>query len=294
MSENLLITLPNVSYAEAEAIVSTAYKKPFKVTTINSFIRPLIEKLAIRHPDWTFLAIRDAASTSNCTIEVCAFEMFVKQECIGRLNKWYSYHSDSWLFSVTNDRIKEKAKRGDSIRSKSIDTTVKTVEKYCSPLGLTELFSKAAGQAGSKLEMLRDRDLGRVSQLWREGRVAISKFVLDNWDAYTATASEDEREILLNLPEHTHAAALTSDVYHNYSRTRGNAYMVYLQGDKYVTNDKSLTGGAALTIKTHEELTEGQRHKIGMLKLVEDNTTLEGIGFRSSATSFIIYGDKNV
>jgi hypothetical protein len=42
---------------------------------------------------------------------------------------------------------------------------------------------------------------------------------------------------------------------------------------------------------TNDDLTEPMKHKLGILKLVEDGQAVEGVGFRHSDDTFILFGD---
>jgi hypothetical protein len=46
-----------------------------------------------------------------------------------------------------------------------------------------------------------------------------------------------------------------------------------------------------VTELTNDDLTEPMKHKLGILKLVQDGQAVEGVGFRHSDDTFILFGD---
>jgi hypothetical protein len=65
---------------------------------------------------------------------------------------------------------------------------------------------------------------------------------------------------------------------------KGNAYIVFIDGVNYSVQK----GKDPLEIKTSEELPDFMRRAVGLLKLVEDNQVIEGVGVRANETTFLV------
>jgi hypothetical protein len=64
----------------------------------------------------------------------------------------------------------------------------------------------------------------------------------------------------------------------------GDAYIVFIDGVNYSIQK----GKDPLEIKASEELPDFMRRAVGLLKLVEDNQVIDGVGVRASETTFLV------
>ena len=70
----------------------------------------------------------------------------------------------------------------------------------------------------------------------------------------------------------------------------GNMHLVLLDGMDYALQK----GGEPPTIKASEQLPDYMRRAIGLLKLVEDNQVIHGVGYRADANTFMVVNKEEV
>jgi hypothetical protein len=70
----------------------------------------------------------------------------------------------------------------------------------------------------------------------------------------------------------------------------GNMYLVLLDGMDYAIQK----GNDAPTIKASEQLPDYMRRAVGLLKLVEDNQVIHGVGYRANANTFMVINKEEV
>ena len=65
---------------------------------------------------------------------------------------------------------------------------------------------------------------------------------------------------------------------------KGNAFIVFIDGIHYSVQK----GKDPLQIKESDELPDFMRRAIGLLKLVEDNQAVSGVGLRVNESTFLV------
>lgn len=296
------LALPNV---EVDAYVQARFKEFLagntrKTFTLGEFgisehIQPLIEKLALKRPEWRFVASygnfhsRDDADLI-IDFEVKDFQVFDKREVLGAVELGsYSYKTKLHNFNIGNHRTSQALSRATAYKTSNINKAVKLVLKHFGAKDDQELYDQAYMVGVDKLSGQLREKTGVVRRLWAGSDDKAFAYILARWDDFLMSITDvREREALHRLPEIQEEALLLNTLYKTGTTSGGDAYTIYQQGDYYLMCDDA--GGLAK--KSSDELPNNVRHKLGVLKLVKDGQAVSDIGFRANETTFMVFKDK--
>lgn len=246
--------------------------------SIHSALNPLISKLALRHPEWTFVGEHGEYHSGGYTVK--RFRIYEGIESLG------SVHVSTWrdvTFEIRNTRIAKSMARRGYKSTKDMDKALKIVESMFSAKDVQETFEegreKAAGVMQSKV-WNTDREFSRT---WNDLTPAIVTYVTLNLDQIRPTleaygAPANSLDALTGRHEEAKKAKTISQ-----ARQRGDGATVVLFGDRYIVSRMGNT-----QLMTASQLSEDIRTKLGVLKLVENEQIIEGFGMRVNSTVFYL------
>jgi len=298
----LPLALPNV---EVDAYVQARFKefntgnnkKTYTLGRygISEFIHPLIEKLALKRPEWRFVAKYGSFNGVPNEVlivdfEVRDFQVFDKRELLGVVELGsYSYKTKLHNFHIGNDRTSQALARASSYKTSNMDKAVKLVLKHFGAKDDRELYDQAYMNGVEKLSSQAREKSNMVRRLWSSNDDKAFAFIIGHWDKFLMSIADvRERQALSKLPELQEESLLLTTLYKTGTTSGGDAYTICQQGDYYLmTNDAGV-----LEKKSGDELPNNVRHKLGVLKLVKDGQAVSGIGFRANETTFMVFRDK--
>jgi hypothetical protein len=278
------INLPNVSGEKAlqeYAKDRSANVSEYTFSGAQYDIHPMVEKLALKHPEWRFEAFRVHLSDPNNCLFATGFEVSFNREKLGRFWVQRNYGaSGGSTFCITNQRIRENLQRGDSLKTAKLDTAIKKVEKNFSPLNETEFFEQRSMIGLDGIGDIRSA-IGRDIRYAWENALHIHKFIRSKWDEFLSTLDVQIKSEMEVIPEKE--ALLAKMV----RLTTAPAYIIVIKDSKYLVKKDDV-----LSIWDADALPEIVRRKLGILKLVKDGTFIEGSGYRQDEFMFLISGDE--
>lgn len=264
------------------------------VATMDTFLAPLIERLALAHPEWQFKAhyCRKyyGQSTGNAEFAkvIERVQVVDKYEALGELG--YDYISKGKQFLVTNHRTEKMRERGSGMKTIHLDKACKHVEKYFGRMNHDEKIEHATTQATRIVWQAKNGATYPVNGAWNIVNDIAKDFVVDNLEKFkefinqcdptTVTVSRAIAEVE-KLPE---LMAEMKGVNVIDEMWRGNkATLVLLDGMNYIVKHAN-----QVEIKTSEELPDYVRRGVGMLKLVDNQHAISNIGIRVNDTTFVV------
>ena len=296
------LALPNVdvdTYVQArfKEFLVNSNKRTFTLGEfgISEHIQPLIEKLALKRPEWKFAASygsfhsRDDADLI-IDFEVRDFQVFDKREVLGVVELGsYSYKTKLHNFNIGNHRTSQALSRATSFKTSNIDKAVKLVLKHFGAKDDRELYDQAYMNGVEKLSSQAREKNNMVRRLWSNSDDAAFAFIIGHWDKFLMSITDvRDRQSLSKLPEIQEEALLLNTLYKTGTSPGGDAYTICQQGDYYLMTNN----GGVLEKKSGDELPNNVRHKLGVLKLVKDGQAVSDIGFRANETTFMVFKDK--
>jgi hypothetical protein len=262
---------------------------------ITPFLQPFIEKLALKYPQWTFEEDNTNYKWDNSTgksiktdLQALCFKVMDKREELGQVYT-QSYHSShGQQFCIDNFRVSQLRERGNGMKTIHEKKALKHVDKFFGKKNLDEKLKDATTQAqqciyrvSSDLNQKFDWEWNRIEEV---GKQFIMRNHFEEFVGYVnENAHPNSHNVnMAELPEKFErkmSARQVSDAF-----DKGKHYLVYVDGQNYAIFRKN----EPTQIKVSEELPEFIRRSVGLLKLVEDNQIVSGIGCRVNATTYVV------
>ena len=255
-----------------------------KESIIDPFLKSFVEKLALKYPQWTFEEVHNTANHNNKTYEAYRFNVVDKREVLGTIDKEYTSNG-GWRYCVDNHRINGVRERGRGMKTIHEDKALKHVGKFFGKKNVNEKFTEATQVIGSALGSIHNQKRWDLSHKWEALSTHTQKFIHDNYAMFASSVTISKPSDTTNLEKLPSAIAEFSSVDAMQEALRkGDAYIVFIDGVNYSIQK----GKDPLEIKASEELPDFMRRAVGLLKLVEDNQVIDGVGVRANETTFLV------
>jgi hypothetical protein len=281
------INLPNV-----EMVIPPRTDGVECVAGTYPFMHPFIEALAVKHPEWKFVGTDYRTTmlegTSTIATVYRRFAVHAGKELLGHLWQDYSYGRRKDMYVIKNHRTEEALIRANAIKTSDVGKAVKLVEKMFYALTTKELMEQKLKEVYKAAEDLTSNKMRQAGYAEREVRGHIMGYVRAHLDA-----------VMLNIPDSAGRARLQeyftfsdeAKILHNVIDVLQSykGHKIIQRGSVYYA---AVRDGDGVKELTNEDLTEPMKHKLGILKLVEDGQAVEDVGFRHSNDTFILFGDE--
>jgi dynactin complex subunit len=250
---------------------------------IAPFLKSFIEKLALKHPNWMFIAYKATHLKGDVskTQFACGFKVVEKRETIGKIDFIHTRGKEA--FSITNRRIKDKRERGDSITTSDEKKAIRHIDKWFYRETVKELMDKQVGLANRKSYEFMNTHRDGVKHSWSELEEPMKRFIVDNYDAFLKTLYSPKlveiASIIHTTIEHAEAAIDIHD-----KLMANNAFVITI----LETGNYAIQKGMDISVKSSEELDSDMRRKLGMLKLIAVEQGVAGVGLKCSDDTFVV------
>jgi uncharacterized protein YfbU (UPF0304 family) len=165
------------------------------------------------------------------------------------------------------------------------DKALKHVGKFFGKKNVNEKFTEAHRDITNVLGQVHNQKRWDLSHKWDALQEHTQKFIYDNYAMFASTIDVTPNKVKDDLEKLPSAIAEFSSVDAMQEALRlGDAYIVFIDGLNYSIQK----GKDPLEIKASEELPDFMRRAVGLLKLVEDNQVIDGVGIRASETTFLV------
>jgi hypothetical protein len=256
-----------------------------KESVIDPFLKSFIEKLALKYPQWVFEEANISTDRTNKVYEAYRFNVVDKREVLGTIDKEYIHSGGGYRYCVDNHRINGVRERGRGMKTIHEDKAIKHVGKFFGKKNVNEKFTEATQIIGGALGHIHNQKRWDLSHKWDALENHAQKFIHDNYAMFVSAVEVTTNKVKDNLEKLPSAIAEFSSVDAMQEALRlGDAYIVFIDGVNYSIQK----GKDPLEIKTSEELPDFMRRAVGLLKLVEDNQVIDGVGVRASETTFLV------
>lgn len=254
-----------------------------------SFMHLFIETLAVKHPEWKFVGTDYRTSivegTSTIAYSFRRFEVYAGRELLGHLWQDYSYGRRKEMYVIKNHRTEEALIRANAIKTSDVKKAVKLVEKMFYTLTSKELIEQKLKEVYQAVNDLASIKMNQRRNAEGAVRGHIMSYVREHLDA-----------VMLNIPDPLDRAKLQQYFMYQDEAKILHGVIDVLQssrGHKLIQRGGVYYSAVDAGVKelTNDDLTEPMKHKLGILKLVEDGQAVEGVGFRHSEDTFILLGD---
>jgi hypothetical protein len=255
-----------------------------KESVIDPFLKSFIEKLALKYPQWTFEEVYCTNIGATRSYEAYRFNVVDKREVLGTIDKEYTSNG-GWRYCVDNHRINGMRERGRGMKTIHEDKALKHVGKFFGKKDLNEKFTDATRLLNDCVGQIHNQKRWDLSHKWDALSTHTQKFIHDNYAMFASTVDATDIKIKDNLEKLPTAIAEYSSVDAMQQALRlGDASVVFIDGVNYSIQK----GKDPLEVKTSEELPDYMRRAVGLLKLVENNQVIDGVGIRAGESVFLV------
>jgi hypothetical protein len=250
--------------------------------TVDTYIEPLIEELAIKHPEWKFehhYARRNLVSASGGVTWVYErMKVMDKYEEIGQIG--IDYTRAGKRFWINNHRVEGMRERGSGVKTTDIKKAIRHVDKFFGRKNLNEKLAEARDKAKSVIDGIARDKYFKHQNVWGAIQDDARQYIAENIQAFMAATNNPKKAEL--FPEAVQELEHANNV-RNMTNSH-KSHLVFIEGMNY-----SVSLGQSLPqIMTSEELPAFIRMGVGMLKLVEDGVLITNIGFRVDESTFVV------
>jgi hypothetical protein len=248
---------------------------------VDTYLEPLIEELALKHPEWKFEhenARRKLVEGGGIGWTYERIKITDKYEQLGKIG--LDYVRTGKRFWISNHRVEAMRERGSGVKTTDIKKAIRHVEKFFGRKSLDEKLTEAKQLARSVVEDVARDKFYKFRNTWGVLENEARLFIAENIEAFKAATSypaEAERFTeVVNELEHSNNVR---DMLH-----QSKTYLVFIDGMNYSVS----LGQSQPEIMSSEKLPDFIRRGVGMLKLVERGSIITNIGVRVAEDTFIV------
>jgi hypothetical protein len=256
------------------------------VSVINPFMKPFVEELALKYPQWIFQEERtDYKWDKGVKVGFCAnsFKVIDKREELGEI--FLDRNSNGNVYGVNNFRVSKQRERGYGTKTIHLKKAIKHVDKFFGKKNMTEKVEEAKQIAVQVIYQVNNGYNNTVNFKWNAlGDTAKEFLVTKYWQEFSELVIKNQKHTtyLVDFPKAFEEAKASSEIY---DAMRNNTnYLVYVDGLSYAIHREK----EPMQIKASEELPAFIKRSVGMLKLIEDNQIISGVGLRVNANTFVV------
>lgn len=282
------LDLPNI-------VVRRRTSDPEKPFSISSAVKPFVMALATKYPQRMFVG--KSIFTRDREAEVTKFAVYENRERLGVIGAERNYLrsvSGNTRYIITNERIRSTRQRGDEAHTGDLNKAIKLVGKMFYAKTHAELFKDVAEKTATLL-LTQDSVAKREFERCRSNVMeALSTYILDNFDQFApvalqhGTSAGDVNTLLDKLA----TASLMRGMNDSFREMRGTTVLIH--GNDYLARiGNGPKAEHTLAVWTTDTLPAHIKQAVGMLKLVDKNYIIEGVGAKISDNAFYVVPEVN-
>jgi hypothetical protein len=272
-----------MTYANIELKEHDRWGKGLVQSTIDPFMKEFVEQLALKYPQWTFVENGVTSNMHDNTYEAHSFKVMDKREVLGTLTKDWGRGAHKFWYCVDNHRISSMRERGSGMKTIHMNKAIKHVNKLFGKKNVHEKLTEAKQSVSGTIGGVVSQKEWQLRHTWTELTPSVQAFVTNHYQEFTASVvdkslSKKVEQLPTHMEEHI-AAQYMKDML-----TKNNAYVVFIDGINYSLQK----GEDPIEVKESDELPDFMRRAIGLLKLVENNQMINGVGLRVNESTFLV------
>ena len=254
------------------------------VNTVCAPLKGLIRQYATSYPNWTF----ECLYTYYHPSPIDEVKVFVGDEYIGMIG----YNVRMSKFQVSSPRIERDMDRKRMRETANLAIAHKLICSF-STKSVADNFLEAQNELRDGVRRL-SRSAGTNHRSLTETLSPIfQEYALRNWESVMDWAAKNVDARMMGTMHNLHSVVHERDVsysLHLAATTPGDGVCVYVQGDVYAVEKGKDDAGAErhVVYSNSDRLPPEVRRAIGLLKLVDDNSALDGVGYKCDNNKFLL------
>ncbi len=287
MDASTAMTLSNVTISDKLLCGRRKSDFDFKVE------KPLDEimwKVITENPTWEFKVheyygqVKSETMDTRPRITVSKFTVFKDGEEIGKIDRDYRYDQGGHVFSITSNAIRNERERISSYRTKDAKKALAAIKKTFSNKSVGERVNEAYAEATSTISRQTSRKRGDHQSALHSLVPLMKAFAFvqhpDEFKKYAVHSGQAHQ--LAKLREAEAEMLTVTDIESKFKSDKGTS-LVLLSSGKYLVKT-----GDDIQLYDDNTLPLDMRGKLGMLKLVEPEQMIEGVGCRATTEVFVL------
>lgn len=259
------------------------------VLTVEKPLNEIMWKVVTENPTWEFRVeqyygnIKSATADTPAYLSIHKFKVFKDGEEVGVIDRDYRYDAGGYIFSIASNTIRSERERVGAYRTKDAKKALAAIKKTFNPKSLTERMNDAYGEAARAISRQSSRKRGDYQSTAHNLMPLMKAFafevMFDEFKKYVI--HNNQAHNLARLRENENEMLTVTDIESKF-KGAGTSLILVANG-KYLVK----TGD---DIQTYDDntLPVEMRGKLGMLKLVEPEQMIEGVGCRATTEVFVV------
>jgi len=280
--EYIELSLPNVEMVDtSDATI---------IHGVHPFMHSFVEGLAIKHPEWKFEGrdFRNALTQGGQAKAYVwrSFEVYANKEALGKIGYEHSYGRRKDMYVIRNQRIFNTLKRGSSISTSDLKKAIKQVDKVFYTPTSKEILDQNIEDVKGVVNRLNTKKSSTIRNTQRTTEDYIMGYIRNNLNDVLQTIPDTSvQDRIVEYYTLKDEIAILDGVYELLHTTKG--HKIVQRGSTYYE-----AVGEGVKELTNDDLPSHMKHKLGILKLVEDGQAVKDIGFRHSEDMFVLFGEQ--
>jgi hypothetical protein len=287
MDASTAMTLSNVTISDK--LLNGRRKSDFDFV-VEKPLHEIMWKVIVENPSWEFRVleyygqIKSETADSRPRLTIGKFAVFKDGEEIGKIDRDYRYDAGGHIFSISSNTIRNERERVGAYRTKDAKKALAAIKKTFSNKSVAERMNDALGEATRVVSRQTSQKRGNHQSAMNNLVPLMRAFAfiqhLDEFKKYAIASGQAHN--LAKIKE-TEAEMLTvTDIEAKFKADKGTS-LVLLSNGKYVVKT-----GDEVQLYDDNTLPIDMRGKLGMLKLVEPEQMIEGVGCRATTEVFVL------
>ena len=287
MDASTAMTLSNVIISDK--LLNGRRKTDFDFV-VEKPLHEIMWKVITENPSWEFKVheyygtVKSETMDTRPRITVSKFAVFKDGEEIGKIDRDYRYDAGGHIFSISSNAIRNERERISAYRTKDAKKALAAIKKTFSNKSVGERVNEALKEATHAISRQTSRKRGDHQSALHSLVPLMKAFAfIQNPEDFKKYAIVNGQVHQLAKLRETEAEMLTvTDIEAKFKTDKGTS-LVLLSNGKYVVKT-----GDEVQLYDDNTLPLDMRGKLGMLKLVEPEQMIEGVGCRATTEVFVL------
>ena len=287
MDASTAMTLSNVTFSDKT--LQGKRKSDFDFT-VEKPLNEIMWKVITENPTWEFRVpeyyaqIKSATADEKARITVSKFKVFKDGEEVGMIDRDYRYDAGGYIFSIASNTIRNERERVGAYRTKDAKKALAAIKKTFNPKSINERMNDALVEANRAISRQSSRKRGDHQSTLHSLVPLMKAFAfVEHAEAFKNYAiRHSQAHNLAKLREMESEMLTVTDIESKFKTNAGTS-LVLLSNGKYLVKT-----GDDIQLYDDNTLPVDMRGKLGMLKLVEPEQMIEGVGCRATTEVFVL------
>jgi hypothetical protein len=263
---------------------------------VSAPLDEIMWKVVSENPTWEFRAgtsrnevSRDVVDRSVVGVRLNRFDVFKDNEQIGSIGRNYrsSRMGGDYVFAISSNALKNERERNSEYCTKDAKKALAAIKKTFSNKSMSERMNEAFNDAARSISRESNEKTHTANKYLHRLSPTIQAFAFVTMQKeFEAYAQSLGMGAMLNEYKTAQLEMLTVDEIQTKFNTVEATHLVLSLGGKYVVKT-----GDKIDMYDDNTLPVEMRGKLGMLKLVEPEQMIEGVGCRATTEVFVLLAE---